>query len=143
MSGKVATTFWVVAGVAVIWNLLGVGAYMADVSMTADDMAKLKPAMQDLYANRPAWATAAFAVAVFAGLLGSLLLLVRKRLATPVLLVSLFAILIQNFYNFGVAKVQAADKMGGIAFAMPALVLLIAVYLIYFSRVQTKAGVLT
>lgn len=143
MSNNPSSSFWVISAVAVVWNLLGVGAYMADVSMSADAMAKLSQPMQDLYATRPAWSTGAFAIAVFGGLLGSILLLLRKKLATPVLMTSLVAILVQNVYNFGVAKMQSPELMGGIAFAMPALVILIGVYLIYFSRTQTRAGTLT
>lgn len=138
---KVPASFWVLSGVAVIWNLLGVGAYFADVTMSPEDIQKLRPTMQELYATRPAWATAAFALGVFSGLLGSILLLLRKSLAIPVFVISLIAILVQNFYNFGVAGLQADDKMGNVAFAMPALIIVIAIFLIGFARRSQQAGI--
>lgn len=36
---KAPTWFWVIAVVALIWNLLGVAAYIMDVTMSAEDIA--------------------------------------------------------------------------------------------------------
>jgi hypothetical protein len=55
------------AVVALIWNLLGCAAYLADVTLTAEDVARMTPAQQELYAARPKWAVAATATAVWAG----------------------------------------------------------------------------
>ena len=52
----------------------------------------------------PAWVTAAFALAVFGGALGSLLLLFRKKFAEGVLVVSFLAVLAQMTYNLFLAK---------------------------------------
>lgn len=54
--------------------------------------------------NRPAWATAAFALAVWGGTLGAILLLMRKSLAEIVLIISLVGILVQMTYNLFVAE---------------------------------------
>ena len=71
--------FNVVAILAVIWNLLGVMAFVNHMMMTPEMIAALPIAEQNLYATVPLWATAAFAVAVFAGALGSLALLMKKE----------------------------------------------------------------
>jgi len=130
--------FWAVAVLAVVWNLLGVMAYLADVYQTSEDLEALSATVQRLYALRPAWAVAAFAVAVFAGLLGSVLLLLRKRLASAILLISLISILVQNVYWFGMAKAHtlfpASQQL------MPFMVIVIAVLLIWFSRSSAQKG---
>ena len=46
------------------------------------------------YLATPAWVTAAYAVAVWVGLAGSILLVMKKKLAEPVLAVSLVAVLV-------------------------------------------------
>ena len=63
---KVPTWFWVVAVLALLWELMGVAAYLSDVSMTDADLAKLPDGQRQLYAMMPSWVTAAYAIAVAA-----------------------------------------------------------------------------
>ncbi|VAW11040.1 hypothetical protein MNBD_BACTEROID03-2112 [hydrothermal vent metagenome] len=88
--------FWIVSVLALLWNLLGVMAYLAQVNMTDETLAALPEAERALYENQPIWATMAFAIAVWGGALGSLALLLRKRWARAVLLISLIGIIVQN-----------------------------------------------
>ena len=46
------------------------------------------------YEAEPVWVTGAYAVAVWAGLVGTILLVLRKKLAVPALALSLIAVLI-------------------------------------------------
>jgi len=78
---KAPTWFNVVAAVMLVWNLLGVMAYIAQVTMTPETLAALPEAERQLYASTPVWATAAYAIAVNGGALGCLLLLLKKNLA--------------------------------------------------------------
>jgi hypothetical protein len=78
INAKPPASFWMVVAAAVVWNLFGVMAYLAQVTMIEQAKAALPDAQQALYAAQPAWVTGAFAIAVFAGLGGSLLLAVRK-----------------------------------------------------------------
>ena len=72
--------FWIVSIVALIWNGLGVMAYLARAYATDEMIAALPPEQQaEFLAEHPAWYTAAFAIAVFAGVLGCLALLLRKN----------------------------------------------------------------
>ncbi|MEM7360999.1 MAG: hypothetical protein AAF431_18045 [Pseudomonadota bacterium] len=130
--------FWVVSGLAVVWNALGVMAYIADFNQSVEDIAKLPQITQDLYAMRPDWAVWAFAVAVFAGLLGSILLLLKRKLASQVFLLSLVALLVQNYFWFGMAK--AHQHFPASSQVMPALVIVIAIFLIWFARNSTARG---
>ena len=73
--------FWIVASIAFVWNLMGVAAYLMQVTMSDETLAALPAEQQALYASTPAWATGAFALAVFGGALGCLFLLLRKSWA--------------------------------------------------------------
>ncbi|MGB5723645.1 MAG: hypothetical protein WBM39_04460, partial [Parasphingorhabdus sp.] len=76
---KAPIWFWVASAVALVWNALGVFAYIQQVLMSAEQFASLPQQQQDLLASQPTWVTAAFAVAVFAGFVAAIVLLMRKR----------------------------------------------------------------
>ena len=133
--------FKVVAVVALLWNLLGCLAFASDLSISAEDIAKLPDAQQALYAARPAWAVAATAIAVIGGALGCLFLLLGKRWAFAVLLLSLIGIIVQDYGLFVVAN--AATLAGPVAVAMQTIVLLVGVGLVLLSRKGIARGWLT
>ena len=124
--------FRVVGVLALIWNLMGVSAYLMQVNMTEEDMAALPEAQRLLYETTPAWATGAFAMAVFAGALGCLLLTFRKKLAAPILVVSLLAVLVQMFHAYFISKAWEVFGPGGTV--MPVMVIAIAFFLVWLSE---------
>ena len=126
------TWFKVVAVLALLWNLLGCLAYFSDLRLSPEDLAKLPEAQQALYAARPGWAVAATAAAVFGGALGSIGLLMRKRWALPVFVLSLLGILVQDFGLFVLA--DGASLAGTVAVVMQAIVLTIGIGLVLLSR---------
>ncbi len=67
--------FWIVSVVALLWNLMGAMAYLAQAFITDEGKAMLPSDQQELLESTPAWATAAFAIAVWAGVLGCILAL--------------------------------------------------------------------
>ena len=130
--------FKIVAVVALLWNLLGCLAFASDLSISAEDIAKLPDAQQALYAARPVWAVAATAIAVISGALGCICLLLGKRWAFAVLLLSLIGILAQDYGLFVVAN--AAPLAGPVAVAMQTIVLLFGVGLVLLSRKGIARG---
>lgn len=130
--------FKVVAILALVWNLLGCAAYLADAMMTPADVAKLSPEHQELYAARPSWAVSATAVAVWLGALGSLALLLRKRWATVLLVLSLFGVLVQDYWLF--LGSNAARVTGSSAMIMQAFVLVVSIALVMLSLHAAKRG---
>ena len=137
-TNKPKTSFWIIGVIALIWNLMGVFAYITQVNMTPEIIAALPEAEQALYENVPVWVTGAFAIAVFGGALGCILLLLKKKLATPVLIISLIGIIAQMIYNFGINK--AVDIYGPGGMVMPAMVVLIGIFLVWYSKQATAKG---
>jgi hypothetical protein len=125
---KAPTWFMVVSGVLLVWNLLGVAAYIAQVTMTPEALAMLPDEQRQLYETVPVWATAAFAVAVNFGALGCLLLLLKKHLAANVLQLSLLGVIVQMYHSFFMTNSFEVFGPGGMI--MPVMVLLIAIYLV-------------
>jgi len=140
-TNKPTTAFWVIGVIALVWNVMGVMAYLAQAYMTEDVLATLPEAEQALYQNIPAWATAAFAIAVFGGSLGCLLLLMKKKLAKTVFSISLLGILVQMYYNLFQSNAMEVYGPGGMV--MPILVLVIGAFLIWYSQDLTKRGILS
>ncbi len=138
MSNKPTRWFWILAIAALVWNLLGVMAYVMQVSMTEEALALLPEDQRVLYETVPAWATAAFAIAVFAGAVGCIALLLRKSWATPLLVLSLAGVLVQMFHSFFLS--DALEVYGSSGMVMPILVLVIAVWLVGFSRSAAAKG---
>jgi hypothetical protein len=123
--------------VALLWNLIGCAAYLADVMMSPDAVAQMTEAQQAMYAARPSWAVAATAIAVWFGAAGCVGLLLRKRWATPLFITSLAALVVQNVWLFLMSGVAQADP---VAVVLQACVLLIAVGLVLLGRKATADG---
>ena len=140
-NGSPPKSFYAIAGVALLWNLAGLIAYYSQVTMTPEALSQLAEAERMLYESMPAWATGAFGVAVTAGPLGCILLLLRKALAFPVFIVSLAGVLVQHAWTFFIG--DAMSVYGPVAVSGPAAVIVIGVYLIWFSRDAKMKGWLT
>ena len=140
-SNKPEISFWIIGIIALIWNILGVVAYLMQAYMTEEDLLALPLEEQALYSDIPAWVTAAFALAVFGGLLGCLLLLLRKKLATFVFIISLIGIIVQMIYNVFMSK--AAEVFGPGNMIMPLMVIVIGTFLIWYSKRMQDQGVLS
>ncbi|MDJ0655568.1 MAG: hypothetical protein QNJ40_15500 [Xanthomonadales bacterium] len=128
---EVPKWFWIVAGVAVVWNLMGVAAYFSDVSMTREAVAALPQAQQELRAATPRWVTGFYAIAVFGGLAAAVVLCLKRRLAIPLFVVSLVAVVVQMGYVF--VGINAVDILGPSAMTFPAIIILLGAFQLWFS----------
>jgi len=132
--------FWIIAIVALIWNIMGVFAFLGQTLLLNDEAKALLPETQiELINSTPTWVIVVFAIAVFSGLLGCLLLLLRKKIATPIFGISLITVLIHMGYSmFGT---NAAEIYGLVqAYAMPMTVIVIAIFLYFYSKGATQKG---
>lgn len=127
-----------VAVVALLWNLLGCAAYLSDVMLTPEAIAKLSAVQQAMHAARPAWSIAATAIAVWGGAAGCVGLIVRKGWASPLLIASLIAVIAQDVWLFVLSG--SAAQAGAVAFVLQGFVLLVAVGLVMLSRKAAALG---
>ncbi|MFD2099574.1 hypothetical protein [Flagellimonas iocasae] len=135
---KPPISFWIMSVIALLWNLMGVFNYLNQAFNQVSILESLDQAQREVFEGIPAWATAAFAIAVFSGLAGSIGLLLRKKWARPLFIVSFIAALAQ-FINWLFIS-DAVEAFGPSTYTMPILVLLIGLYLIFFSKVGIKKG---
>ena len=127
-----------VAIVALLWNLLGCFAYLADVTMKPEDIAKLTEAQQALMASRPAWSSAGTAVAVWFGAAGCIGLILRKQWATWLLVASFVGVVLQDLWLFVLS--HALSGAGAVGIVLQGVVLIVSIGLVYLARIGSARG---
>jgi hypothetical protein len=133
INGKPPVSFWIIAGVALVWNLIGLMIFYMQVTASPEDLAQYYNETELAFLTSiPLWATAANAIAVIAGALGCGFLLMRKIWAVPMFIISLLGIVAQDIHAFVVADGIAVWGAG--AAVLPIVVLVIGVGLILYSR---------
>ena len=135
---RMSTGLKVFAWLMVLWNGIGVAAFFSQIMMTPEMIAQLPEAQQAVYRDIPVWSYSAYALAVFGGLIGSILLALGKKLAFPVLVLSLAGVIVQQYYNFVV--IDAISIMGWGIVVMPVIVTSIALLLVLISQRGVRAG---
>lgn len=136
---KATTAFWVLAGLMLVWNLIGLMFYYQQSTLTPAIMADLGLTQQqmDHITNTPAWGHSGYAIAVNAGVLGAILLLLRKAWAVPMFVLSLLGALVQDLDAFVLR--DAMEAWGPGAFYLPLTVLVICGLEIWYSwRAKAK-----
>ena len=134
-TSEVPRWFWVCAVLALVWNLVGAGAFLAQMNM---DLAALPIEQQAFYQAVPWWANAGFGLAVFAGTAGCVALLLRRRLAVSLFWASLIGLFVQLGYAFLIG--DGLQTFGVAGLVMPVLTCSIAVALLVFARRASASG---
>ena len=127
--------FWVVSSIALLWNVVGVVAFIGQMTM---DPASLPPDQMAFYETTPLWATIAFAVAVFGGTLGCIGLLLRKSWAFLMLAICLLGIVVQIGHSIFIGN--GIEVFGPAGLVLPALTFTIGVALVWFARYSGDQG---
>lgn len=133
---------WVVGVFALLWNAMG----SVDFTMTQLHneawLQKCTPEQLAYLNGFPGWAVIGWGAGTWGGLLGSLLILLRRGFAVNLFAVSLIGVALTDLYMYVLS--DGCKVMGGNAgVAMfSAVIALIAVLLFIYSRTQRRRGVL-
>lgn len=133
-AAKVPLSFWIVAGLGVLWSGFASLAFWLTATKDQTTMAQTPPAMVAALNNTPFWAMAAWGLAVGAAFAGSLLLVLRRRWAVPAFIVSLVGLVILTLY-------QVAANMPMSLFQV-VMIWLVALFLLRFSNIEAGKGLL-
>jgi hypothetical protein len=124
--------FALAAAAAVLFEAFGVYSYLVHVTTDAQS---LPIDQRDLVLAMPGWMTSAYAVAVWTGLAGALLLLLRRRQAAPLLFISLLAAIVQ----FGALLVDPALRnLVGSDDLLAPFIILVVCYLVWHLAWQAR-----
>jgi hypothetical protein len=123
--------FWVVAVVALLWNIMGGMIFLTEVFAQESMMESMTEPQKEWTRSTPMWIYVVFAIAVITGLAGSVCLLMRNRLAVPLFIVGFVAVVIQMVYTMVIAG--GLQVMGPSGAIMPAVVVTLALVWLLFS----------
>lgn len=134
---KIPIWFWVVSIFFLLWNIMGLFSFIAHTLISNEALAELPSNERDLYGQYPFWTTIVFAIAVIAGTIGAVGLVMKKKWAKMAFVISLLAVIPQMIHN--VFFTTAIEVYGPVeAVTMPALVVVFGLFLVWFSMFAIK-----
>lgn len=141
VSVRAPAHLWVVGILSLLWNAFGCYDYYMTESANAAYLAKF-PADVVAYTNSlPAWTTGFWALGVWGGLAGAILLLGRSRYSVWAYGLSLIGAVVGLGYQMFMTQMPASMKAGAMAY-MPWLIILIAAFQLWYSWNEEKKGAL-
>ena len=137
---RVHWSFWAIGGATLIWNVLGGVNFF--IQMDADTVASFPETHRAIINGRPSWATGGFAIGVFGGAVGCVLLLLRKSAAYYMFIASLLGMIVTMFHTSNIA-ISKIDFSLVELFVMILLPVVVSVFLIWYSKqVESKGWVI-
>lgn len=128
---------WVVGVVTLLFNAMGIVSYLttklgmlAEMGLTSSQIAFM--------GSYPAWVSGFWALGVWGAFAGSVLLLLRSRLAVPAMWAALFGLLVTTIYHYVLIEVPADMQ----APALDVAIWVVTLFLLFYARAMVKAGVL-
>ncbi len=131
---------WMIGLLGVAWNGFGAFDYIMTETRNAAYMAAFPPEQLAYFYGFPLWATAGWALGVWGGVAGALLLLLRSHWAVLAFAISLFGLAIATLYQMA-APVPASLRTAE-ALAMTGAIWLIALLLLWYALGMRGRGVL-
>ena len=133
---------WLVGVIAVLFNGIGVFDFVMSMAQGSTYMASvgMTPAQIAHYEAMPPWMTVVWAVGVWGAFLGSVLILLRRRVAAPVFAVSLAAFLLSVLYTY--VLTDGGPIMGSAMAITSVVITALLLFFMWYSRLMTKRGVL-
>ncbi len=137
---KTPKHLWIVGIVALLWNCMGAFDYLATQLKLESYMGGFTQEQLDYFYGIPAWAVAGWAIAVWIGLVGAAGLLLRRKWSAMAFAISLAGLALSSIYTLGLSN--GLEIMGSAGTVMTVLIWVVSIFLVWYSRQQTKAGVL-
>lgn len=133
--------FWPVLTIAFIWHLVGVIDYTATQYELAFWMVMVSDRQEAFIDTMPAWIDGGWAIAVWTGLLGVLLMAFRAGFAPLVLSVSFAATLVVTIWLIAFSSPSLMDIAGTTGLYVMIGACVVALVLWLYARAMHKDGV--
>ena len=133
---------WVVGIVGFLWSAMGAMDYVMTKLRVESYMAAFTLEQLEFFYGFPVWVSAAWAIAVWGGVIGCLLLLLRKSAAVMVLLASFVAMAITALHNYGLSNgMEVVGDTFSLVFT--AVIFLVGLSLYLYAKAMRARGVLS
>jgi len=138
--GKAPVHFWIVAILSLLWNAFGAFDYLATQLELDFYMGAFNEEQLAYFYGFPAWSVAAWAFGVWGAVAGSVGLLLRKKWAVWAFAVSIAGMIVNGIYTFFLSN--GLELMGEGAPIITAVIWVVAIFLMMYSRAMAKRGIL-
>ena len=140
-SARTPLHLWIVGGLATVWNGFGAFDYLMTQTRNAAYLAGFTDPQRVYFESFPMWMEAMWALGVWGGLAGSLLLLARSRFASAAFGVSLAGLAASTVWQY-VLSSPPEDMTGGAIMAMNLAIWAVAIGLLVYAIRMRRRGVL-
>ena len=134
---KIPAWFWIVSILLLVWNIMGIMNFISQATMSAEAIEALDANQKALQEHRPTWVMIAFGLAVFGGLGGCLALLLKKKVAIRLFIISLVGVAFQ--FGHGIAT-NSSEVFTPSVLTITILIIVLAFFSIWFTNMSTKKG---
>ena len=133
---------WLIGIIGGLWSAIGVLSFILTQMNVEAVMSRFPPQQRQYFESFPLWADAFWAIGVFGGVIGCLLLLLKNRLAFHVLFASVIGAIVSNLG--GLFLLGGMEVMGGTsALGLTVFPIIFAAFLAYYARAMSKKGALS
>jgi len=134
---------WTVGVLSLLWNAMGALDFTMTQAHNDAWMKQFTPEQMAYFYDFPLWVVLAWGVATWGSVAGSVLLLLRRKLAVPVnlaVVAAMAATFVHNFVLTDGLKIMAGEGKGPLIFT--GAIVLIGLLLLVYARAMRKRGVL-
>lgn len=132
---------WVVGVLYLLWSCMGALDFTMTQTHNATYAKGFTAAQLSYFYSFPLWVVIVWAISTWGGLVASLLLLLRKRVAVPLFLAAFVATVLTTIYNYVLS--DGMKIMGGTGALIFCAIILIAGLLVWlYARAMRRKGVL-
>jgi hypothetical protein len=147
VSARTPAHLWIVGILALLWNCFGAYDYTMSNMRDADYIRSAMPGVDPSVALAwmdafPIYAKIGWALGVWGGLLGAILLLIRSRYAVWAFAVSMLGIVLSIGWQLAAALPIPGATQSGMTKIIPFVVIVIGLFLLWYSWNAEKKGVL-
>ena len=138
MTAVVPRWFKPVVILALLWNLMGLLAWVLEFTVTPEIIAQMTEAQQAIYRASPEWLWLATGIAVIGGTLGCVGLIMKRTWSTLMLSLSMLGLIAQDFAI--VVLIHPVAPVGVDVMGMQSVVFVIGVALLCLSLKMNREG---
>ncbi len=99
---KIHWSFWVICVLGLIWNAMSCMNFI--MQFDSEMLSNYPTEARKLVESRPVWSTVAFAVAVFGGLVGDVLLILKRKLAFYIFVIAVLGVVTTNIHTLQISS---------------------------------------
>ena len=139
---KVPIRYWFISCMGALWFAMGALDYVMISYKIPAYMQTMPEDLHHWFDQRPVWFTGVWAINVWSALLGSFLLLMRRRQAMRLFVLALVGFIVAALWTYLSEAANMAHMQSTIIHIFNGLILFSLVYFLFFCRRYIQTGVL-